>query len=169
LDRKRSTHGAGRNSYRIYFENLKGINHFRNLGMRRRNTSNKVDVKETECGNMEWDGVEQDREQLHASTCMKINLFDNLTAPAYSATFSEQPANLRLITLRSHPFTESFLKKNISNVHLILRLVGGLDPGGSSTNMLYMFLMLTNFATCPTHLILLDTITGINFGKVYKY
>jgi hypothetical protein len=52
--------------------------------------------------------------------------------------------------------------------NLCLGLSSGLFPACFLTKTLYAFLFSPSLATCPTHSILCDLITGIMFGEVYK-
>jgi hypothetical protein len=56
----------------------------------------------------------------------------------------------------------------ILSSHLHLCLPNGLLPSGLQTKVLYSFLISHMRATCSAHLILLDLITLIIFGKGYK-
>jgi hypothetical protein len=52
--------------------------------------------------------------------------------------------------------------------YLCLGLPNGLFPSDFPTKILYVFLISLMHATCAAHIILLDLITPITFGEVYK-
>jgi hypothetical protein len=66
----------------------------------------------------------------------------------------------------SHRISLRFI--TILTSHLLPGLPSGLFPSGFPTKILYALLMSHMRATCPIHLILLDSITRMIFGEVYK-
>jgi hypothetical protein len=56
----------------------------------------------------------------------------------------------------------------ILSTNLYFGLPGGLFPSGFPANILYEFLLYYIHATCPPHLILLNSIILIKFGEEYK-